>query len=164
MRIAKFSIALYLFCHSYTTFAQVELPSANDLKASYCIAVLNWRISLSAKIIDQLGSTSSSNETQTSAATSLQQNIVMKRRLVLYLTSRISHLHTDGVAIAMRRGEEDVAEFSSTSYITKHWECTGACVKKEKNESDQQNCVKGCSAASPVAVRIQSCNKLDWLP
>ena len=164
MHIARFVIALCVLCPFCATFAQEQLPSANDLKAAYCIPVVNSNISVGEKLLNQLKTLSSTNESQTSASESLQEQTELKRRLALYLTPRLARLDTDGIVIAMKRGEEDVAAISSGNAATRHWECTGACAKNAKNESDQRNCISGCSLASPLMVRIQSCNKLDWLP
>src|SRR5262245_30484472 len=94
----------------------LELPSEVDLRAAYCLRVVQYNLSV-LKSAESSAQHQGIKETLAPVISTVDTNL---RRLKQYLLPRIPYLDPDGLQAAVRRGEEDsVKDSEDTSCITK---------------------------------------------
>jgi hypothetical protein len=136
-----------------------ELPSQVDLRAAYCVAIL--QDSYSASLVASMGLTDPKDkERPQKRLTDTQANL---RRLQLYLLPRLSYLDPSGLLAATTSGKEDVARLKAHQQ-----RCQTFCVPGSSNDPFFQGmCMLGCQVAEsrePTLARIRVCESLNWLP
>jgi hypothetical protein len=130
-----------------------ELPSEIDLRAAYCLSVVQHQVSTAkASIAD---GDPDLKEVLAAILTELTENL---RRLRLYLLPRLSHLDTLGLFAAMKRGKEDVVK--SDTY---HHACDDKCDSLRDTRS-RVSCSQKCHDANPFTPHLRTCGDLSWLP
>jgi hypothetical protein len=131
-----------------------ELPSEIDLRASYCIPIVQHFIShVKSDIPDE-----KDPKTQAAKKEVLTETQVDLRRLQLYLFPRIPHLEKAGVAAAMMRAEEDWAKSGEHGKA-----CSAKCAHLRRADS-WLSCHKPCTDNNPFHPRMKACFELSWLP
>ena len=131
-----------------------ELPSEVDLRAAYCLLVLQ-------DVIGQFQSLEKDIEDAADKAANaamLSSSRANLRRLQLYLVPRMEHLDLIGLAVAKKRGQEDVVKVSQL-FDT----CQAQCSPPRTKPSEWRSCLDKCHD-NPLLTRIQGCSKLSWLP
>jgi len=160
----KWSIVLLLVLASNAR-AQV-LPSQVDLRAAYCIPLLQYAVSEIEHIASLLRDNAQlftpehqavgravSEKTLSKTATNL-------RRLQLYLLPRLPYLAAYGIVAAKKSGEEDYARLKEDAKA-----CDTKCNNAFANNSSAAlSCTLQCNSDSPVRARMSICEDLSWLP
>jgi hypothetical protein len=131
-----------------------ELPSEIDLRASYCIPIVQHFISYArSNIPDE--EDPKIRATKQEVLTETQADL---RRLQLYLFPRIPHLDKAGVAAAMTRADEDWVKSG------KHGKACSAKCAHLLGKDSWLSCHKPCTDNNPFHPRMKSCFDLSWLP
>jgi hypothetical protein len=138
-----------------------ELPSQVDLRAAYCVAIL--QDSYSASLVASMGLTDPKDKERPQKwLTDTQANL---RRLQLYLLPRLSYLDPSGLLAATTSGKEDVARLKAHQRRCQTTFCdTGV---SPNDPFFQHMCVLGCQvdeSRNPTLARIRVCESLNWLP
>ena len=157
------AIILLLLCASSVTAG--ELPTETDLRAAYCIPILQYSIDF-LKSLSTTDLPSSVSPEEITAG--LAENTSGLRRLQLYLVPRISHLELLGLTTAMQTAKEDLKK--AEQYVES---CTTKCnqsankdkrASAEVRASAQGACWNKCTAENPLRSRLKECHDLRWLP
>jgi hypothetical protein len=118
-----------------------QLPSPIDLKAAYCVPVLDYSIALL-----------SDNHPMRS------EFISRRRRLTLFLMPRIDSLDSSSIVVALSRGKEDVSKLSEIQRV-----CNLKC-GNVGNLDKLIGCQEQCGGEYDAVKQIRTCNDLNWLP
>lgn len=150
-------ILLFLFASSG---AERALPSEIDLRAAYCIPVVQNSIKVTKSFIDADAEQSSTKSSKILEDT-LAEHTEYLRRLQLYLLPRISHLEPLGLETAMQRAKEDLAKSEQHGKS-----CQTKCKASAKQSfSKEIDCIQKCAQAHPLWPRLSVCSDhLRWLP
>lgn len=170
-------LLLILFYFATTVFAQ-RLPTDSELRAAYCIPMMQTEIKLfrdvypgfesSIRDDEQQGSDLLSQKRQTNLrelnmkALDRLQRVISDResalnRLQFYLIPRMSHLDSTSLLAASKRAASD---------DTKGRVCSEKCVQQSDlfvpvTETDA--CYKECIGAD-LHARLETCRNPAWLP
>ena len=147
------SLSVAVFSHAQNS------PSDIELRASYCIPVVQAAIRLNTDMLAQLAG--STNETDHLASASLEESRSKSdsdlRRLQAYALPKLAgHAADDyvlGFAAAAQRGKADL-EGSMRAVNS----CSKTC------GAFGLQCVQSCVAREPANQRVAVCHSLDWLP
>ena len=136
-----------------------ELPSQVDLRAAYCIVIL--QDAYSASVIASMGLTDTKDKEGTrKQLTDTETNL---RRLQLYLLPRLPYLDTSGLLAATTSGKEDVARLQAHKQ-----KCQTSCGPEVSSDPFLHGmCMLGChleASKEPTTARIRVCESLNWLP
>lgn len=131
--------------------AQTVLPNDIDLRAAYCIGVINAKVD-SLKKQSHLREFPNIRDSQDEINLGFQRDL---RRLNLYLLPRLSRLETHGLLSATVSGREDF--FTGLEDISK-------CAGTKKNCVMEEGCMSACRASSPAIRRSDRCNDTSFLP
>lgn len=139
-----------------TAFAQaLQLPNETDLRAAYCIPVLQHMISTTDAInASELG------EFKDKMLRDRRNDL---HRVQSYLVPRITRLDPDGLMLAGNRGKIDAKEADATDLDR----CSKECDAKVPNSPPYEamaNCLSACYKAIPVLKRMSVCYDITWLP
>lgn len=139
-----------------------ELPSQTDLRAAYCIPIVQNSIDVTRLLMTMLGSTVSTEDLTALLAEETDQ----LRRLQLYLLPRISHLEPLGLTTAMQKAKEDLAQSEQygESCRAKCKQSVNQRASADKRASAERACWDKCIAEAPVRSRSKDCFDLRWLP
>jgi len=127
-----------------------ELPSQIDLKASYCLTVVQKQIGMVNEDIPKFRNYPTIYPQLVDGLKKLNENL---RRLQLYLVPRMSYLDPIGLLAARKRAEEDFEQISRDS---------DRCLKSCPDVQCQLNCDH--SESEDASTRIRSCKDLSFLP
>jgi hypothetical protein len=159
----KWSIAILLMLAS--SVVARELPSEADLRAAYCIPLVQDFLNSLRSVNTHAQSPALSPELQAmrDQSDAAFAEIVSEfddnlRRLRLYLIPRIPYLDLRGLEAARKRGEEDAARFEQYQKT-----CRVKC-EHLKRKSSWPGCLDKCHADNPLNPRIKPCSELNWLP
>ena len=130
-----------------------QLPSPIDLKAAYCIPVVNHSIALYANNLSSDNSPLA--ELQRKHHSELTSR---RRRLNLFLMPRIDSLDSSSIVVALSRGKEDVSKLSEIQRV-----CDLKC-GNVGNLDKQFDCREQCGGEYDAVKQIRTCNDLSWLP
>ena len=134
-------------------------PSDTELRASYCIPVVQAAIRLNADMSGQL--VGGTNDADRRASALLEESRVKLdsdlRRLRAYVLPKLADSAADdyifGFAAAAQRGKADL----ETSM-----QAVNSCIKSCRDTG--LLCVQSCVAREPANQRVAACHSLDWLP
>ena len=119
-----------------------ELPNVVDLKAAYCVPVVQWTIQAFGEVA----------KTHPPIRSHLAEQEANLRRLQLYLAPRTPNLDPVAVTAARKAGEEDVQRATKQGA-----ECTARCSNAE--------CLRSCTSEDGDLIkRMGECHKVAWLP
>ena len=136
------------------------LPSAVDLRAAYCIPILQESLSEALSLKRNAETYALSGPQKEVVEKTLSETATNLRRLQLYLLPRLSYLDPYGIEAAQQSGNEDYA---------RHQENAKACDTKcynivTNNPYEHFSCVLQCNSDSPLRARTSVCADLSWLP
>jgi hypothetical protein len=127
-----------------------ELPNSVDLHATYCVAVLQYQLSLFNSMPPD-----TPPEMQRAIATEKDQASYNLSRLQLYLMPRVPGLDPVSLAFALESGDEDAPRA-----VQAKAHCVAGCA----NNADQGACLRKCIQESEVMKRTATCSDTSWLP
>jgi hypothetical protein len=130
------------------------LPSEIDLRAAYCIPIVQHIISVFRSVGHELDPPENKKLVD-EVLDGLRADL---RRLQLYLLPRLTHLTPLGVVVARRRAQEDLAQLDDYGKT-----CSAKC-DHLRYKSSWSSCNTKCQAANPLNPRLQTCSDLGWLP
>jgi hypothetical protein len=142
-------VALSLFAACVGAHAY-ELPNTVDLHATYCVAVLQYKLSLFNSMPPD-----TPREIQRGIAKEKDQASYNLSRLQLYLMPRVPHLDPVSLAFALESGDEDAPRAVQAA---------AQCVAKCANNADGGACLRKCAQESKVMSRTAICSDTSWLP
>jgi hypothetical protein len=132
-----------------------DLPSEIDLRAAYCIPIVQHIVSLLNGLDREFGPSPPSP-----AEAELRADL---RRLQLYLLPRLPHLELLGVVTAQMRAKEDLASLDAFAET-----CRAKCRHLQDTPSGRKpsrsSCFEKCQGTHPANTRIKACSDFDWLP
>jgi hypothetical protein len=146
---------ILLFLLASSVEAQ-ELPSETDLRAAYCIPIVQDLMDKTRSFMTGPEFTQST-EALTAALAEITNQL---RRLKLYLVPRISHLEPLGLTTAIQRAKEDLKKFEQYGESC-HTKCKQSV---NKRASAEVACIYKCNAENPLRSRFKDCFDLRWLP
>jgi len=136
--------------------AQVRIPTDIELKAAYCVKVVQGQIAL-YQSLPQI-----SQEGEKIKADSIRAAEDRLNRLKLYVMPRMSVLDPTAMLAAMKRGETDFATKTDDAVDET---CDKTCQFKAKPGGESARCFSDCLALhDPRVARLQSCANINWLP
>jgi len=125
----------------------MELPTPTDLKATYCLNILNYY----KKVLSE----KSANESPTSQQI-LKETVEIAetklQRLEAYLLPRLPYLDVTGIIFAAGRAQSDIKSMKSHLIA-----CSQQC-------GQDLNCILKCSHGAESAQQMKSCQDLSFLP
>jgi hypothetical protein len=142
--------------------AERELPSQTDLRAAYCIAIVQ-----NAMEVFKPSSMDAESWVSPEDLAALRAEFAgTLRRLQLYLLPRMPHLELLGLATARQRAKEDLAQSErySASCATKCKQSANKRASAEQRASAEVACGEKCRTEDPVRPRLKECYDLRWLP
>src|SRR5262245_53064607 len=129
-----------------------SLPSEVDLRAAYCIGVTQPQVEDLRPLAND---PEIPEEARMLIAEVIEEVTGRLRRLRLYVLPRIPYLEHDGMAIALKRGQEDWSSHERHVH-----QCAAQCPSlATRNVEARSACEKRC-AESPFTIRFQPCDKL----
>jgi hypothetical protein len=133
---------------------ELPAPSPTDLQASYCVAVLKKMVESSDQaLMNQDVMRPLSAEQAAGLRAMANQTRAIHTRVLRYLAPRLSHIDLDGIALAMRQGEDDFAQTRA------NWQaCTARC-----RLGAPPQCLPDC-VNQWKASRIARCTDDGYLP
>lgn len=141
----KLTILATLAVAASSAIAQPYVPSDLDLRATYCVPVVEARIRLAVEI-----GTPAQAARATASIDLDRLRAYVRPKVVLSMDGPTGSLAA--LATATERGRADAASMGATVA-----RCIAQC-------SEAHTCVSQCVEADPAAKRMQSCRSLDWLP
>ena len=151
-----------------------QLPSQVDLKAAYCIPIVQHVIAGVTSVINNTPPevySRLSSETKELTTKQLADSDANLRKLQFYLVPRLRYLDTFALAAASKSAEEDIVR--QREYVnTCEAKCQNevrSCDAKCQNEFGslrlaRMSCVMKCASDSALGTRMQACHDLSWLP
>lgn len=130
-----------------------QLPSQVDLKAAYCIPIVQYQLQLVRGIVP--GDSAQAQAAQQMRAKLLSEMESRLNRLQLYLVPRIPYLEPTALLAAAKSADNDIGR-SRQLGDTCRQQCAGT--------ADIASCFAECGKESDVPVRMGGCSRLDWLP
>lgn len=151
-------VAFLLLVVSLSAAAESKsLPSDTDLKAAYCIGVMNDQALLFEDIRKYPPSLPRAREVElTKFFADFDEN---RARLRNYLLPRLASLESSGIGSALKSGEAD-----SRRIVSETSSCIAACQVKQ-DSSPLAGCSSSCNGnPNGVAKRVRACQDISWLP
>jgi hypothetical protein len=141
------ALALIAAC----TAAQAQqLPSAIELRATYCVAVLQFRLALFNSMPPDTPA-----EIQSGIVEEKERASANLRRLQGFLAPRVPHLEPASLALALDAGDQDAEHAAQEA---------ARCVDRCADEGDAGACLHECREQSAVMTRVQMCDDTSWYP
>ncbi len=132
-----------------------ELPSEIDLRAAYCISIVQGSISVVRSVPIDARFTEEIKEIVEETLSEMTADL---RKLQLYLIPRIPHLAPLGLVAAHKSGEEDFVRFDK--YVKT---CQTKC-EHLLNKPSWASCLEKCKTDNPLNTHLKACSDLSWLP
>ena len=175
-RAITLTAALWMACFLGTAISQV-LPSDVDLRAAYCMEVLNLEIQAIEEIRqttprflselsgpnyqaltpaerDQLRNILTQNLADAPREQSNRQQTL--QRIRLYIVPRISYLDSSSLLAAMTSAKAD-----KTNYANKVQETATTCHPRCQSDTA---CLARCAGVVEITSRFEACRNPTWLP
>jgi hypothetical protein len=167
--VARMDGRRWLFAASLATllfgpaFAQSPLviPSDVDLRASYCIAVTQFDISVHGSVLHDAVP---GNEWIDKIIADSRRSLILAnsnlRKLQQYLLPRMLYLDPTGLLTAGTSAKDDVARMKRMSYS-----CPTECDGKANHDACYSGCVdREMPDLKVVQDKFKTCRELNWLP
>jgi hypothetical protein len=133
------------------TAAQAQqLPSSIELRATYCVAVLQYRLALFNSMPPDTPA-----EIQGGILEEKERASSNLRRLQAFLGPRVQHLEPASLALALDAGDQDAENATQEA---------ARCVDRCADEGDAGACLHECREQSAVMTRVQMCDDTSWYP
>lgn len=131
-----------------------ELPNEVDLRAAYCIPVINNDLQemnydfsgMDAEIVNMAAKKKSEIENDLN-------------RLKSYLLPRLKYLDNLSLGVARERGKADVDRFNHDKKV-----CVYDVCQAQKSTTAKSECAIKCLDGNQVRERLKRCNDLSFLP
>jgi len=139
-----------------------RLPTDIELRASYCVPVIKYRIEVVTNLVQRMdtGQSASTPELRKVASELLAEFNDKLQRLHNYLLPKVEIVDPAGLALAINRGAEDVKYSKEV--------LPGICSEKCKEHKEAQailSCAYACGQEDERNMRQQrQCSDLNWLP
>ena len=134
-----------------------DLPSQVDLRAAYCVAVMQAMLRW---IAPDPATAPQRPDRFTQERAEIEANL---RRLQRYLLPRLPSLAPSGLLTATQQGEEDATHREAWAN-----RCAMRCVSLKHLEPPDAKkyvgCLRSCNDGDPILPRMRQCESLPWLP
>jgi len=127
-----------------------QLPSAIELRATYCVAVLQYQLALFNSMPPDTPA-----EIQSGILEEKEHVSFNLHRLQRFLAPRVPHLEPASLALALDAGDQDAEHATQEA---------ARCVDRCEDESDAGACLDQCRDQSEVVTRVRLCDDTSWYP
>jgi hypothetical protein len=127
-----------------------ELPSAIELRATYCVAVLQYQLALFNSMPPDTPA-----EIQSGILEEKERVSSNLHRLQRFLMPRVPLLEPASLALALDAGDQDAEHATQEA---------ARCVDRCEDEADAGACVHQCREQSAVITRVRLCDDTSWYP
>ena len=127
-----------------------QLPSAVELRATYCVAVLQYQLALFNSMPPDTPA-----EIQSGILEEKERVSSNLHRLQRFLTPRVQHLEPASLALALDSGDQDAERATQEG---------ARCVDRCADEGDAGACLHQCREHSEVMTRVRTCDDTSWYP
>jgi hypothetical protein len=136
-------------------FAQARLPTDGELRAVYCIGIVQRELQLVGPLFDLVRGSppSEAKDKALQQQSDTEQNLA---RMRAYILPKITYLDPVALTLAKRRADTDM-DFVAAEGANLATRCP------EKSGSGLTECARKGSQ-SELASRIRGCNDTSWLP
>jgi hypothetical protein len=132
-----------------TSQAQV-LPSAIEVRATYCVAALQYQLALFNSMPPD-----TPPEIQSGILAEKERVSSNLHRLQRFLMPRVPHLEPASLALALDAGDQDAEHATQEA---------ARCVDRCEVASDAGACLNQCREQSAVITRVRLCDDTSWYP
>lgn len=151
MRCARMLLIAIMCCAAASvSAAEDQLPTAADLKASYCAPVYRTWIDYMANMLNIAGPRAPA-EFKSKVQAEIDRDNAGLRRIELYLMPRVPFLDVTGLSAAMKSAEADLAEARKVA-------------EQCKCDLEDAACRESCLQPGESTGRLKSCRDLSFLP
>lgn len=177
-------ICWYLLCIALASNSanadQFQVPTDNDLKANYCLAVDKFMLALESK--PKQISESMKNDPKMQKALREDNERITKTEydishLKAYIASRIMSVDPMPLQIAYQSGEDDINQLTTFIDDPQERRDQDACMQRKCNskiKSEYGKClvdsISGCSEETApdrikaISAKVKRCRDLSWMP
>lgn len=148
-RSSAAAAALALLATCGPALAQ-QAPSAIELRATYCVAVLQYQLALFNSMPPDTPA-----EIQSGILDEKERVSSNLHRLQRFLMPRVQHLEPAGLALALDTGNQDAERAVQEG---------ARCVDRCADEGDAGTCLHQCRERSEVMTRVRTCDDTSWYP
>jgi len=127
-----------------------QAPSAIELRATYCVAVLQYQLALFNSMPPDTPA-----EIQSAILDEKEHVSSDLHRLQRFLSSRVQHLDPASLALALDTGNQDAERAAQEG---------ARCVDRCADEGDAGACLHRCRERSEVMTRVRTCDDTSWYP
>ena len=127
-----------------------QLPSAIELRATYCVAVLQYQLALFNSMPPDTPA-----EIQSGILEEKERVSSNLHRLQRFLTPRVPRLEPASLALALDAGDQDAEHATQEA---------ARCVDRCEDESEAGACLDQCREQSAVITRVRLCDDTSWYP
>ncbi len=152
----KTSITLMLAALTACSAEADPLPSQVDLKAAYCISVIQDDVA--ALSTPDLSLPDAAKQLVAAAREKAESNL---RHLQRYLIPRIQYLDTGAILAAAQQGKEDSALISK-GHLGEA--CITSCLPRRQEAKAWKACMIKCMESDSTYARLKTCSDLSFLP
>ena len=138
-----------LFAVCATAQAQ-QLPTAIELRATYCVAVLQYQLALFNSMPPDTPA-----EIQSGILEEKERVSSNLHRLQRFLAPRVPHLEPASLALALDAGDQDAERATQEA---------ARCVDRCSDEGEAGACLHECREQSAVITRTRVCDDTSWYP
>lgn len=142
--------AAFALIAACTTAQAQQLPSSIELRATYCVAVLQYRLALFNSMPPDTPA-----EIQSGILEEKERTSSNLRRLQSFLGPRVQYLEPASLALALDAGDQDAERATQEA---------ARCVDRCADEGDAGACLHECREQSAVMTRVQMCDDTSWYP
>ncbi|MEX3671409.1 hypothetical protein AB3X82_24780 [Paraburkholderia phenoliruptrix] len=137
---------------------QAQPPNDTDLKASYCMGVVQGQLSILQSAFPALSNGGA--EVPQGAQTAWREESDRLTHLQSYLIPRLSYRDPTGLLVARTRAQQDMAQLQTPEALACSQTCASALLSGTVD--DGKRCLRTCNPEK--LPRIWACNDLSWLP
>lgn len=136
--------------------AAQQPPTDVELRASFCIGVMQGTAAMARGILSGLKPGDPPNDSATAMLATSEDNL---RRLQSYVVPKMTYLDPAALLLAHKRGQTDVASVETATTT-----CVNRCTPLLPNHARVDACIAKCRAETPLFSRLDGCRDLNWLP
>lgn len=172
--VNRLSALVSLLISASSVIAQSPLPTNTELRAAYCITVLQHEIGTLTSSVGQAQQIISEiqtlptdlqpqvRETMQSLINDYPARIAEREntlnRLQLYLIPRTKYLDANAILAATSRAKSDLQDLRALSS-----KCLPKCNRQQRDPAVNEACLRNCMSGE-LEERIAACRTPSWLP
>lgn len=137
---------------------QMQPPSETDLKASYCMGVVQGQLNIVQSAFPALSN--GGGDVPQGVQSAWREGNDRLTHLRSYLIPRLSYLDPTGLLVARNRAQQDMRQLQTPEALTCSQKCASASLSDVIEEA--KRCLLTCNPER--LPRIWACNDLSWLP